>query len=85
MLLQGGETAVPGFVQPDQQTSPFRERAQIEMAVVIDVGGDNGNDPAGKSQNLGRRTGNLDNDVRLGRTRKHHSVQHTVTVEVGID
>ena len=41
MLLQRGESAMAGFVEPDMQASPLRERAQIEVAIVIDISGDN--------------------------------------------
>ena len=83
MPLQFGEPAMAGFVEPDKQAPTLRERAQIETAIVIDVSRDDRNDPAGQPQNLRRRTGDVDDDVRVWGTRKNHRIQHAVTVEVG--
>jgi hypothetical protein len=85
MLFERGEPAVTSFIEPDEQASPFRKRAQIKVAVVIDIGGDNRNEAAGQFQHLRRRTRNLYDDVRLGRTREHHGVEHTIAVEVRPD
>ena len=85
MPLQRGEMPVAGPVEPDQEPPAIGERAQIKIAVVIHVGGHNRQDAARKPQNLGRRTGDVDDDVRLGWARKHYGIQHAVTVEVGPD
>src|SRR6266446_3465343 len=72
-----------GFVEPDMQASPLRERTQIEVAIMIDVNRDDRNNPDGQLENLRRRAGEVDHDVRRRGARKIDRIQHAVAVEVG--
>ena len=85
--LERFETSVARlpFIEPDEDAASFRQGAEIDLAIVIQVGGDDGNDAVVKLEDLRRAVGQPHDDVRIGRPGKNDAVGQAVTIEIGFD
>ena len=72
-------------VQPDEEATAFGQRADVEVAVMIDVAGHDRNDAVEELENLRSRARKPDDDVGFGRTRENDAIGNAVAVEVGVD
>ena len=72
------------FIEPDENAVAFRQRAEIDLAVVIDVARDDGNDAVVKREDLRGAVREPDDDVRVRRTREHNAIDEAITIEVGL-
>ena len=79
--LQASMARLP-FIEPDEDTVPFRQRAEIDLAIVVDVGCDDGNDAVVKLEDLRGGVREPDDDVRVRRTREHDAIDKAITIEV---
>lgn len=73
------------FIEPDEDATVFRQRAEIDLAVVIDVGRDDRNDAIVKLEDLRRTVRQPHNDVRVRRTGENDAVDEAITIEIGFD
>src|SRR5262245_40904671 len=85
--FQRSKVTVRGFafVQPDEDAAAFRKRAEIDVSVVIDVGGDDRHDAIVGFQNLRKAARYPHHDVGVGWPRQHDAVGNTITVEIRLD
>ena len=85
--LERFETSVArlSFIEPDEDAAPFRQGAEIDRTIVIDVDGNDGNDTVVKLEDLRRAVGEPHDDVRIGRPGKNDAVDEAVTIEIGFD
>jgi len=85
--LQRSKVTIRGFafVQPNEHAAALRKRAEIDVAVVIDVGGDDRHDAIVGFENLRKAARNPHHDVGVGVPRQHDAVGNTITVEIRLD
>jgi hypothetical protein len=87
LALQCSKMAVAGFafVQPNEDAAAFRERAEIDLTVVIDVGGNDRNDAVVGSEDLRDAARDAHLDTGLGWARQDDAIEDPITIEVRID
>ena len=73
------------FIEPDEDAVPFRQRTEIDLAIVVDVGCDDGNDAVVKLEDLRGAVREPDDDVGIWRTREHDAIDEAITIEVGLN
>ena len=73
------------FIEPDEDAVPFRQRTEIDLAIVVDVGCDDGNDAVVKLEDLRGAVREPDDDVRVRGTREHDAIDEAVTIEIGLN
>lgn len=73
------------LVEPDEDAVPLRQRTEIDLAIVVDVGCDDGEDAVVKLEDLRSRIRKADDDVRVGRLREDDAIEEAITIEVGFD
>lgn len=73
------------FIEPDEDAAPLRQGTEIDLAIVIDVGRDDGNDAVVKFEDLRRAVGEPHDDIRVRQMGENDAVDDTVTIEIGFD
>lgn len=73
------------FIEPDENAAPLRQGAEIDLAIVIDVGDDDGNDAVVKFEDLRCAVREADDDIRIWWAGENDAVKQAVTIEIGFD
>lgn len=73
------------LIEPDEDAVPFRQRTEIDLAIVVDVGCDDGENAVVKLEDLRSGVREPDDDVRVRRPREDNAIDEAITIEVGFD
>ncbi len=79
------ELPVTAAIEPDRDALPGRERAEVQVAVVVDIHRHDRQDPVRDGQDLRLEARHAHEQARLGRGWRRDSIRDTIAVEVSND